>query len=54
MSAREKLFTLRMNNEEQARLNLLAAHYGISVAAVLRMLVKERADNIAREKESDR
>jgi hypothetical protein len=47
VAQRERLFTMRMNDEEQARLNDLAKHYAISVAAVLRMLVKERHDQVA-------
>lgn len=46
MSKREKLFTLRMDDEEQGRLNDLAEHYGLTVAAMLRMLVKTKHDEV--------
>lgn len=51
VAQREKLFTMRMNDEEHARLNDLAQHYGITVAAVLRMLVKAKHDEVMRERE---
>lgn len=42
--AREKLFNLRVSAGEWARFEALAAHYGLSVASVVRMLVKRDAD----------
>ena len=44
---REKLFTIRMNDEETARLEMLAQHYGLSAAGVIRMLLKREADAVA-------
>ena len=40
----EKLYTIRMRSDERARVDALAAHYSIPVAAVIRMLVKRDAD----------
>jgi hypothetical protein len=41
---REKLFTMRMSQEESARLDVVAAHYGLNAAGVIRMLVKREFD----------
>jgi predicted DNA-binding protein len=45
---REKLFTMRMSDEESTRLDTVAKHYGLNAAGVLRMLVKREYDSIAR------
>lgn len=45
---REKMFTIRMTEEETARLEGLAKHYGITSAGVIRMLVKRDADALER------
>jgi len=45
-STRERLFNIRMNTEETSRLDGLASHYGITAAAVVRMLVKRDADGL--------
>lgn len=37
---REKQLNIRLGAEEASRLDALATHYGLSAAAVLRMLVK--------------
>lgn len=42
--AREKLFTMRMSNDEWARFEAVAAHYSLNVASVMRMLAKREAD----------
>ena len=42
--AREKLFNMRMSEDEWHRLEALAEHYALNAAGVLRMLVKERFD----------
>lgn len=42
--AREKLFNVRFNADEWARMQALAEHYGIPAANVMRMLMKEKAD----------
>ena len=39
---RERLFTIRMNEEESARLDALAGHFGLSAAGVVRMLLKDK------------
>ena len=41
---REKLFNMRMSEEEWARAGALAAHYGVNIASMLRMLMKREAD----------
>lgn len=41
---REKLFTMRMSDEESARLDAVARHYGLNAAGVIRMLVKREYD----------
>jgi len=41
---REKQINFRVTPEEDARFLRLAQHYGIPVAAMLRMLVKRDAD----------
>jgi hypothetical protein len=43
---REKMFTIRMSEEETARLEGLAKHYGLTAAGVIRMLVKRDSDNV--------
>jgi hypothetical protein len=43
---RERLFTMRMNDEESDRLETVARHYGLNGAGVLRMLVKREFDSI--------
>jgi hypothetical protein len=37
---RERLFTMRMSGEEAERLDLVAAHYGLNAASLIRMLLK--------------
>lgn len=44
---REKLFTIRMSDEERERADLVAAHYGLNIAGVIRMLIKREADSLA-------
>lgn len=43
---RERLFTMRMSEDEYQRLEALAAHYGLNGAGVIRMLMIERAREI--------
>jgi hypothetical protein len=40
---RGRLLNMRVNDEEFARLSLLAEHYGVNVSAVIRMLAKRDA-----------
>jgi len=47
---REKLFTIRMNDDETARLEMLAEHFGLTAAGVVRMLLKREADLVASQK----
>lgn len=44
---REKQLNLRVSAEELARLELVAEHYGLNIAATIRMLAKREADRIA-------
>ena len=39
---RERLFTMRMSNEEWERADRLASHYGLNLAGLIRMVLKER------------
>jgi len=41
---RERQLNIRLSEDEAARLDALADHYGINVAAVIRMLAKREAD----------
>lgn len=43
-AVREKLFTIRMTDEERARAEAIAQHYGLNVAGAIRMLLKREAD----------
>ena len=46
-SMREKQLNIRLSPEESARLEIVAEHYSLSAAAVLRMLVKREHDQIS-------
>jgi predicted DNA-binding protein len=43
---RERLFTMRMSDEESQRLEAVAKHYALNAAGVIRMLVKREFDAI--------
>ena len=43
---RERLFTMRMSEDEAERLDVVAKHYGLNGAGVIRMLLKREADAI--------
>lgn len=43
---REKTFNIRFSDEEWARLEYLAAHYGLNATAVIRMLMKKEEDAV--------
>ena len=45
-SMREKQLNIRLSPEEAERLDAVAAHYSLSAAAVLRMLVKREHDGL--------
>ena len=45
--AREKLFNMRMSEDESARVARVAAHYGLNAASLFRMLVKREDDALA-------
>ena len=44
---RERLFTMRMSDEEHARLDAVAKHFALNAAGVVRMLVKREFDALA-------
>jgi hypothetical protein len=44
MAAREKLYTIRFTDEENARLEALARHFSLPASGVIRMLLKREAD----------
>jgi hypothetical protein len=48
-AVREKLFTMRMSAEEWERAEKLANHYGLTVAGLFRLLMKEKERAIATE-----
>lgn len=39
---RERLFTMRMSEEEWQRADALAKHFGLNLAGVIRMMLKEK------------
>jgi hypothetical protein len=45
--ARERLFNMRMSDEEWSRIERLSAHYGLNAASVIRMLLKREADSLS-------
>jgi predicted DNA-binding protein len=51
-SMREKQLNIRLSPEEAARLEMVAAHYSLSAAAVLRMLVKREHDSLVDAREA--
>lgn len=44
---RETQLNIRLNDEEAARLEYVARHYGLNGPAVVRLLLKREADAIA-------
>ncbi len=44
--ARDRLFNMRLSEDEAARLERLATHYGLNAAGVIRMLLKREDDLI--------
>jgi|HubBroStandDraft_2_1064218.scaffolds.fasta_scaffold98446_1 predicted DNA-binding protein len=46
--AKELMFKMRLDEKDRERLNQLAEHYSAPAATVVRILVKERVDEIAR------
>lgn len=43
------MFTMRLSEEESARLDRVAAHYGLNAANLIRMLLTEKDREIAAE-----
>jgi hypothetical protein len=43
---RERMFTMRLSEDESRRLDRVAAHYGVNVANPIRMLLKREDDAI--------
>jgi hypothetical protein len=52
--AKEKMFKLRIDEADKARLDDLAAHYSAPAATVVRMLIKEKHEELARAKSGPR
>lgn len=50
---REKLFNMRLSEDEAARLARLADHYGLNAAGVIRMLLKERARELGLDSDAE-
>jgi len=46
---RIRQFNVRLNDDEAERLEKLAAHYSVSAANVIRLLIKARSDELAAE-----
>ncbi|MEO7033684.1 MAG: hypothetical protein ABI548_07375 [Polyangiaceae bacterium] len=46
---RERLFTMRMSEEESSRLEEVSKYYALNAAGVIRMLVKREHDNLRTE-----
>ena len=44
---RERLFTMRLSDEESARLDDVSKHFGLNAAGTIRMLVKREHDGLA-------
>jgi hypothetical protein len=44
--AKDQNFKMRLDEADRERLDALAAHYALSVAGVIRMLIKRDADAI--------
>jgi hypothetical protein len=53
MGVRSQPFQLRFSFEERTRLMELAEHYGVSAADVLRMLLRERFEEVFRGKQRE-
>jgi hypothetical protein len=43
---RERLFTMRLSDEESERLEAVSKHYGLNAASTIRMLVKQKHDEL--------
>ncbi len=50
---RERLFTMRLAEDEAARLEAVARFYGMPAAALIRMLVQREAESLTRGKSVD-
>jgi predicted DNA-binding protein len=47
--AKGLVFKMRLDEQDRERLNVLAEHYSAPAATVVRILVKEKVDALARE-----
>jgi antitoxin component of RelBE/YafQ-DinJ toxin-antitoxin module len=50
VTARERLITLKINDEEDRRFKAVAEDMGLTVSAMIRALVREREKNIGEKK----
>lgn len=46
VEVRERLFTMRMSEEEWQRADAVAKHFGLNLAGAIRMLLKEKSREI--------
>ena len=46
VEVRERLFTMRMSEEEWQRADAVAKHFGLNLAGAIRMLLKEKARDL--------
>ena len=46
VAMRERMFTMRLSEEESRRLDRIADHYGLNGAGAIRMLLKARSDEL--------
>jgi antitoxin component of RelBE/YafQ-DinJ toxin-antitoxin module len=45
--AKDTMLRVRLDDDDRARLELLAKHYAVSASTVVRMLIKRDADGVA-------
>lgn len=46
---KDLIFKMRIDDEEQRRLERVAAHYGVSIPSMIRMLVKREDDALPKD-----
>lgn len=46
LMAKDSMLRVRLDDDDRARLELLASHYAVSASTVVRMLVKRDADAV--------
>jgi hypothetical protein len=48
VAMRERMFTMRLSEDESKRLDALAEHYGLNGAGLIRMLLKREEEAVER------